>query len=64
MPRATAEKPDIFLQELAAMEQATTAKQAEPTSAPVKPRTLGSTLITLGIVAGVCGLLLVPLMSK
>ena len=46
------------------MEQATTAKQAEPTSAPVKPRTLGSTLITLGIVAGVFGLLLVPLMSK
>lgn len=48
------------------MGQTTPAKQAQPEAldAGVKPRTLGSTMITLGIVAGVFGLLLVPLMSK
>lgn len=57
----------MLLQELEALGQKQPVKQHVQPAAPVpsvKPRTLGSTLITLGVLAGVFGLLLVPLMTK
>lgn len=55
-----------IVQERERLQQTQPAKQAQPAtpSTNAQPRTLNSTLITLGVVAGVFGLLLVPLMTK
>lgn len=52
------------VQEQEAIRQAQPAKQAPVVPTAKAKRTLGSTLITLGIIAGVFGLLMVPLYSK
>ena len=51
------------MQEQEAIRQAQPAKQPVPVAAARPKSTLGSTLITLGIVASVFALLMVPLFS-
>lgn len=53
-----------FMQEQEALQQSQPAQSQAPSMELRHKRTLGSTLIALGIVAGVIGLLLIPLLSS